>query len=75
MDQFAAIRAFVIVVETGGFSGAARQLQMAVSSVTRQVNALENMLNTHRTYATVTCDRLPNLSQGHSKYRMFELLN
>ncbi len=46
MDQFAAIRAFVKVVETGGFSGAARQLQMAVSSVTRQVNALEDMLNT-----------------------------
>ncbi len=28
-----------------------------------------------RTYATVTCDRQPNLSKGHSKYRMFELLN
>lgn len=28
-----------------------------------------------RTYATVTCDRQPNLRKGHSKYRMFELLN
>ncbi|WP_277878107.1 LysR family transcriptional regulator [Leptolyngbya sp. FACHB-261] len=46
MDQFAAMRAFVKVVETDGFSEAARQLQMAVSSVTRQVNALEEMLNT-----------------------------
>ena len=40
MDQFAAMRAYVKVVETNGFSEAARQLQMAVSSVTRQVNAL-----------------------------------
>ncbi len=46
MDQFAAMRAFVKVVETEGFSEAARQLQMAVSSVTRQVNALEEILNT-----------------------------
>jgi DNA-binding transcriptional LysR family regulator len=46
MDQFAAMRAFVKVVETGGFSETARQLQLAVSSVTRQVNALEEMLNT-----------------------------
>jgi len=34
MDQFAAMRAFVKVVETNGFSEAARQLQMAVSSIT-----------------------------------------
>lgn len=46
MDQFAAMRAFVKVVETGGFSEAARQLELAVSSVTRQVNALEAILNT-----------------------------
>ncbi|GET36736.1 LysR family transcriptional regulator [Microseira wollei] len=46
MDQFAAMRAFVKVVETGGFSEASRQLDLAVSSVTRQVNSLEEMLNT-----------------------------
>jgi len=44
MDQFAAMRAFVKVVETNGFSEAARQLQMAVSSITRQVNALEGLI-------------------------------
>ncbi|NJO93587.1 MAG: LysR family transcriptional regulator [Hydrococcus sp. RM1_1_31] len=33
-------------METGGFSEAARQLGLAVSSVTRQVNSLEAMLNT-----------------------------
>ena len=46
MDQFTAMHAFVKVVETGSFSEAARQLELAVSSVTRQVNALEAMLNT-----------------------------
>ncbi|MEO1145177.1 MAG: LysR family transcriptional regulator [Cyanobacteria bacterium J06638_22] len=46
MDQLSAMQAFVKVVETGGFSGAARQLGVAVSSVTRQVNALENLLHT-----------------------------
>lgn len=46
MGQFAAMQAFVKVVETGGFSEAARQLNVAVSSVTRQVNALEALLKT-----------------------------
>jgi DNA-binding transcriptional LysR family regulator len=46
MDQLAAMRSFVKVVETKGFSEAARQLNLAVSSITRQVNALEAMLNT-----------------------------
>lgn len=46
MDQFAAMQTFARVVETGGFSEAARQLGIAVSSVTRQVNALENALHT-----------------------------
>ena len=46
MDQFAAMRAFVKVVETGGFSEASRSLDLAVSSVTRQINSLETLLNT-----------------------------
>ena len=46
MDQFAAMQAFVKVVETGSFSASARQLEVAVSSVTRQVNALEKQLQT-----------------------------
>ncbi|MEH2181158.1 LysR family transcriptional regulator [Nostoc sp.] len=46
MDQLAAMRSFVKVVETGGFSETARQLELAVSSVTRQINSLEAMLNT-----------------------------
>ena len=46
MDQFAAMQAFVKVVDTGSFSEASRRLGVAVSSVTRQVNALEAMLHT-----------------------------
>ncbi len=49
MDQFAAIQAFVKVVDTGSFSEASRQLGVAVSSVTRQVNSLEKMLHTQLT--------------------------
>lgn len=46
MDQFTAMRAFARVVETGSFSEASRQLGVAVSSATRQVNALETLLRT-----------------------------
>lgn len=49
MDQFAAMQAFVKVVDTGSFSEASRQLGVAVSSVTRQVNSLEKMLHTQLT--------------------------
>lgn len=40
------MQAFVRVAETSSFSEAARQLGVAVSSVTRQVNSLEVMLRT-----------------------------
>lgn len=66
MDQLAAMRSFVKVVEAGGFSEAARQLDLAVSSVTRQVNALEAVLNTqllNRSTRSVTLT-----SQGHRYY-------
>ena len=66
MDQLAAMRSFVKVVEVGGFSAAARQLGLAVSSVTRQVNALEAMLNTqllNRSTRSITLT-----PQGHKYY-------
>ncbi len=66
MDQFAAMRSFVKVVEAAGFSEAARQLYLAVSSVTRQVNALEAMLNTQlldRSTRSITLT-----PQGHKYY-------
>ncbi len=49
MDRLAAMQAFVRVVETGSFSEASRQLNLAVSSVTRQVNSLEKLLHTQLT--------------------------
>ena len=41
MNTLEAMRTFVRVVDSGGFSAAARQLAVAVSSVTRQIDALE----------------------------------
>ncbi|MET0439054.1 MAG: LysR family transcriptional regulator [Devosia sp.] len=52
MDRFQAMTVFAKVAEAGGFSGAARQLNMSPPSVTRVVAALEAALGTrllHRT--------------------------
>jgi DNA-binding transcriptional LysR family regulator len=46
MDRFAELKAFCLVVASGGFSPAARQLGMAASSLTRLVDALEKRLGT-----------------------------
>ena len=46
MDAFAALRAFVAVTQDGGFARAARRMGVATSSVTRQVDALEEKLGT-----------------------------
>jgi DNA-binding transcriptional LysR family regulator len=44
MSAVANMRAFIRVVEAGSFSSAARQLGIAPSSVSRQINELENIL-------------------------------
>ncbi|HWU03055.1 MAG TPA: LysR family transcriptional regulator, partial [Novosphingobium sp.] len=44
MDMFAAIKAFVAVVDEGGFAPAARRAGQAASSFTRHVDALEGEL-------------------------------
>ncbi|WP_321888228.1 LysR family transcriptional regulator [Paraburkholderia bannensis] len=57
MDKLQALRAFVVVTESGGFSSAARKLELATSSVTRAVDALEESLGTallNRTTRQVT---------------------
>ncbi|MFC7286868.1 LysR family transcriptional regulator [Herminiimonas glaciei] len=46
MDRFAALSALVAVVEHGGFAPAARRLDLAPSSLTRQLNVLEESLGT-----------------------------
>jgi DNA-binding transcriptional LysR family regulator len=57
MDRFGALSAFVAVVEHGGFAPAARRLGVAPSSLTRQLNTLEESLGTrlmNRSTRTVT---------------------
>ena len=44
MDKFAAMRVFVKIAEAGSLSGAGRQLGLTLSSVSRQLIALEDML-------------------------------
>jgi DNA-binding transcriptional LysR family regulator len=44
MDQFQQLSAFIAVVDSGGFSAAARRTGMAQSSVSKAVNALERRL-------------------------------
>jgi DNA-binding transcriptional LysR family regulator len=46
MDRFAALTSFVAVIEHGGFAPAARRLGVAPSSLTRQLNTLEEALGT-----------------------------
>ena len=46
MDVFASIKAFVAVADEGGFAKAARKAGAATSSMTRQVDALEEHLGT-----------------------------
>ncbi|HDR9881371.1 TPA: LysR family transcriptional regulator [Burkholderia cenocepacia] len=60
MDTFAALQAFVVVVETGGFAPAGRRMGVATSSVTRHVDALEASLGTqllNRSTRSVTLTR------------------
>jgi len=53
MDSFAAMRMLVRVVDSGSFSAAARQLGVAPSSVSRQINELEEDLGA-RLFARTT---------------------
>jgi len=44
MDTFSAYKIFVQVIETGGFSAAARELSISKSSISKQVSQLEDHL-------------------------------
>lgn len=60
MDVFASVRAFVAVADEGGFAKAARKAGTATSSVTRQVDALEEHLGAvllNRSTRSVTLKR------------------
>lgn len=57
MDKFHELNAFIAVVETGGFSAAARKIGESQSAVSKAVNALERRLGVallHRTTRKVT---------------------
>jgi len=48
METFAGMRIFARVVEAGSFSEAGRQLGIVPSSVSRQINVLEDSLGVLR---------------------------
>ncbi|HET8596467.1 MAG TPA: LysR family transcriptional regulator, partial [Castellaniella sp.] len=57
MDKFSEMNAFISVVETGGFSAAARKTGQSQSAISKAVNALEKRLGVallHRSTRKVT---------------------
>ena len=46
MDKFAAMRVFVQIADAGNLSAAGRQLGLSLTSVSRQLMALEEVLGT-----------------------------
>lgn len=58
MDRFNQLQAFIKVVDRGGFAGAARDLGVSPSSVTRAVAALEDRLGTGLLIRTTRAVRL-----------------
>ena len=66
MDNLASIRMFVRVADAGSFTAAAHQLDVAVSSVSRQINALEDDLNVRLFQRTTR--KLSLTEAGHLYY-------
>ena len=64
MDRLAALRVFVAVAEAGSLSAAARKLRMPLSTVSRQLKALEDELDTR--LITRTTRRLALTESGRS---------
>ena len=64
MDRLAALRVFVAVAEAGSLSAAARKLHMPLSTVSRQLKALEDELDTR--LITRTTRRLALTESGRS---------
>ena len=66
MDNLASIRMFVRVADAGSFTAAAHQLDVAVSSVSRHINALEDDLNVRLFQRTTR--KLSLTEAGHLYY-------
>ena len=68
MDRLASITAFVRVADSGGFSAAARRLNLSKATVSDQVQALENTLGVrllNRTTRRVSLTRsVANITNG-----------
>lgn len=78
MDTFAALKAFITTVDHGGFAPAGRQLEMATSSVIRQVDSLERALSTrllHRTTRKVTLTAAGETYYEHAVRLLTDLEN
>ena len=65
MDGFGAIPVFVAVVETGGFSPAARKLGVSKSAVSKRISRLENKLGVRLLYRTT---RQLSLTEAGERY-------
>lgn len=65
MEQFGAIPAFVAVVESGGFSAAARSLGVSKSAVSKRINGLEARLGARLLYRTT---RKLSLTEAGERY-------
>lgn len=66
MDMLASLKAFITVVEEGGFAPAGRHLSIATSSVTRKVDALERTLGTQ--LVTRSTRNLVLTTAGHAYF-------
>jgi DNA-binding transcriptional LysR family regulator len=65
MDRFEAMSAFVAVVESGGFSAAARHLGMPLATVSRKVSDLEDQLGIQLLTRTTRKVSLTEVGQHH----------
>ena len=65
MEKFGAIPAFVAVVESGGFSAAARTLGISKSAVSKRINRLEARLGVRLLYRTT---RKLSLTEAGERY-------
>ena len=68
MDRFESMSAFVAVVETGGFSAAARRLRMPLTSVSRKVAEIEAQLQVR--LLTRTTRKVTLTETGQSYFEM-----
>ncbi|HWD57261.1 MAG TPA: LysR family transcriptional regulator [Stellaceae bacterium] len=65
MDRFASITAFVRVAQNGGFSAAARSLSVSTTTISDQVQALENALGVRLLNRTTRRVSLTEIGRGY----------